>query len=459
MKKRYKGRRRKELDIAATVFGALFVMVVATWLVVGKFNYDRRHFEEGTTINGVDCSMKTVEDAKKEIENQPIALVFPETFSQANGKDMGRTIREENEIESFLYDQRVEKSGTKEYELKSTDYEVNEEMLRTFLNRKEEFHNTVLPQDAYAQWDSEGRFIEIVPEVYGRGINLEDACSFARETLLSGETMIDFSSITAKEPEIKASDLYESVQFINEILQLEISFQFKDGSTYTLDCDTTKEWIYYDETTRTYQLDEKKMEEGINEVVEFLSKKVRQLGTTMEYMTPEGEIILLPVQWGSYDTLNEEAEKEAIRSMLSTRKTYNNVELIYSKCNDMKKFESYITVSIIEQRLRVFENGKEIYNFPIITGTANVNDTPRGVFYSNWQTTHYYLSKANVWVEFWITVNGNVGIHDADNWRNENEYTADRYLWDGSHGCINMKRVDVVVIYDYIKTTMPIIIY
>ena len=57
---------------------------------------------------------------------------------------------------------------------------------------------------------------------------------------------------------------------------------------------------------------------------------------------------------------------------------------------------------------------------------------------------------------FWLPINGNVGIHDAD-WREE--FGGDLYLTEGSHGCINTPYDQAEIIYNNIEIGAPVVVY
>lgn len=109
---------------------------------------------------------------------------------------------------------------------------------------------------------------------------------------------------------------------------------------------------------------------------------------------------------------------------------------------------TFIMVDISEQRLIYFKHNELIIDTNVVTGMKNSHDTPIG---------YYMLRKYNkernrtlrgrndngtkyeAYVDYWmpfITDRG-IGFHDAD-WRSGDEFGGSTYIYDGSHGCVNM---------------------
>ena len=57
---------------------------------------------------------------------------------------------------------------------------------------------------------------------------------------------------------------------------------------------------------------------------------------------------------------------------------------------------------------------------------------------------------------YWMPFAGNVGIHDAS-WRSE--FGGNLYLWEGSHGCVNVPYDKAAGIYANIEVGMPVVVY
>lgn len=117
-----------------------------------------------------------------------------------------------------------------------------------------------------------------------------------------------------------------------------------------------------------------------------------------------------------------------------------------------------IFVDISTQELRYYENGKLLLSSPVVTGMEYDTPTPTGEFWVNnkAQDIVLYGDDYESPVEYWISFIGSgYGFHDAS-WRTE--FGRDLYLYDGSHGCVNMPLEAVACLYDLVKIGTPVFI-
>ena len=127
--------------------------------------------------------------------------------------------------------------------------------------------------------------------------------------------------------------------------------------------------------------------------------------------------------------------------------------------------DTYAEVSIAEQRMWIYKNGKLIVTTNVVTGTHNIHqDTSPGVWYILYKRSPailtgrkngkiIYQSPVNYWAPF---TNDGQGIHDASwrgNWGNK------AYLNDGSHGCVNTPPSIMKTVYDNLSTYEPVVVY
>lgn len=99
---------------------------------------------------------------------------------------------------------------------------------------------------------------------------------------------------------------------------------------------------------------------------------------------------------------------------------------------------NYVEVSIADQYLWVYKDGKIVVSTPIVSGNVSSGAwTGGGVFSIYEKDTDCWLVGKTFrdFVSYWIAFNGNIGIHDAS-WRSE--FGGDIYKYNGSHGCVNL---------------------
>ncbi len=120
---------------------------------------------------------------------------------------------------------------------------------------------------------------------------------------------------------------------------------------------------------------------------------------------------------------------------------------------------TYIEISLDEQKLFYYKNSSLLLETDVVTGNVKRNrETPQMVCTVYGKQTRRILKGPGYssFVNFWLPVSGNIGIHDAS-WRNE--YGNDIYLTAGSHGCINTPYDTMKELYEEVEIGTPVIIY
>ena len=120
---------------------------------------------------------------------------------------------------------------------------------------------------------------------------------------------------------------------------------------------------------------------------------------------------------------------------------------------------TYIEVSISQQHLWYYVDGKLYVSTPVVTGNCNSMDTPKGYWAINNKASPCslvgpgYVSHVQYWMSF---IGSGYGIHDAS-WRSS--FGGQIYKGNGSHGCINTPYSAVQKIYRKAKVGTPVIVY
>ncbi|MED4207236.1 L,D-transpeptidase family protein [Neobacillus mesonae] len=126
---------------------------------------------------------------------------------------------------------------------------------------------------------------------------------------------------------------------------------------------------------------------------------------------------------------------------------------------------TYAEVSISEQRIWIYKNGKLAVTTNVVTGKhITGEDTSRGVWYILYKRQQYtlkgtavgkgdYAVKVNYWAPF---TNSGQGFHDAS-WRTN--WSSSAYLTAGSGGCVNTPSNVMQIVYNNLNTYDPVVIY
>ena len=120
---------------------------------------------------------------------------------------------------------------------------------------------------------------------------------------------------------------------------------------------------------------------------------------------------------------------------------------------------SYALVSIEDQYMWIYKKGKIVLESPVITGNPNTgNDTPTGMYliYQKKSPCELYGPGWSTEVAYWMAFNDDIGFHDAT-W--QDDFGGDNYLYNGSHGCVNLPLYVAEELYDITYVNMPVYVY
>ncbi|ULT56564.1 L,D-transpeptidase/peptidoglycan binding protein [Neobacillus drentensis] len=127
--------------------------------------------------------------------------------------------------------------------------------------------------------------------------------------------------------------------------------------------------------------------------------------------------------------------------------------------------DTYAEVSIAEQKIWIYKNGKLVVTTNVVTGKHSTGeDTSKGVWYILYKRTpstlrgsHVGSGSYEVEVQYWAPfTNSGQGFHDAS-WRSNWSSTA--YLKAGSGGCVNTPSSIMKTVYNNLSTHEPVVIY
>ncbi len=135
----------------------------------------------------------------------------------------------------------------------------------------------------------------------------------------------------------------------------------------------------------------------------------------------------------------------------------------YTEQNECWNYDgTYIEISIGEQKLFAYKDGELFIETDVVTGCAHcAHDTKKGVFSVKNHFTNVYLQdKTEYFVYYWMGfLIPKYGMHDADGWREPEEYGGETYKTDGSGGCVNVPREIMAQLYETFEDGTPVIIY
>lgn len=121
--------------------------------------------------------------------------------------------------------------------------------------------------------------------------------------------------------------------------------------------------------------------------------------------------------------------------------------------------KKYVEIDISQQKMWLKENGYDRLVTPVVTGNPNKGmATPPGIFKVNKKMKNAVLRGPGYAspVKYWVPFNGSIGIHDAY-W--QPAFGGSRYLYAGSHGCVNTPLSNMSYLYSKISVGTPVIVH
>lgn len=463
------GKKNKNAKriILGVLVGYILIMAIG---YLGVSYYFSSHFLKGTTINGIDCSNKTVEQVKEKIQSE--IGKYKLRITELDGKtetitalQVNLTYVDDNKVDELMKEQNQWKwisafSNKNTYEL-SANTTYDKDSIDTILDDMSCFQeeNIVAPQDAYVEQN--GTQYEIVPEVIGTTLDREKVKAVVVEAIDSGKSEINLDELGCyKKPSVYQNDegLTAQMNALNTFMKTNLTYDFGDRSE-TVDASVIKDWIIQGEDGQ-WTVDENKAAAYVKD----LAYKYDTFGLAHDFTTHAGNKITLNAG-GDYGWVMKKNETtQALVQAIKEGQT-GTIEPVYlykGKSRDTNDIGgTYVEISIQEQRMWCYKDGVVVVDTPVVTGNESKGyDTPaNGVWAIDAKKQNAILKGEGYTqpVTYWMPFNGNVGIHDADTWRSE--YGGTIYKTSGSHGCVNTPSANAEKIFNTIEIGTPVIVY
>ena len=472
----FKGKKwnRKKIYILSGIAAGVLAIVY----FCGVWYYSDRLFE-GTRIGSVLCGNMTAEEAeqaiKDQVENYSVEIVFKDSTEEIQGKDIGYTYQSENAAQAVLEEQNAFfwPTGLFKREAYPADHSasVDEEKLRekllSFPSMKKE--NMMQAKDAYIAFEN-NQFV-IKKETQGTVI---DENLFLERVKAGIEERKE--KISAEEegvyavPAVLQDDerLKKQQEVWNSCAAVTVTYLFGDKQE-VLDGMRVKDWFTYDEAGN-YVDNPVGLMANIRAYTAELAAKYDTLGRDRVIKsTATGENVT--VEGGNYGFLIDQEEESLqllkdIQNHANTQRepVYAQRGVVYG-ANDVGN--TYVEVDLTQQHLWYYKDGKLLMDSDFVSGTYYNYErrTPGGTYYLKYKQRDQVLRPApnpdgsydyESPVDYWMPFNGGIGFHDAD-WRWY--FGGSIYLYNGSHGCINLPVSFAGGFYENLEAGCPIICF
>ena len=451
--------------VVLLIIGALAGIGV---IYTNSVGHDSGRIPNNTSINGVDCSGLTYEQAEAKVSdswNSKYIVIVGDLGEQlASYTDFG-----------YEYDlvKEIKRAGRKQIIASAINHYTNapvnlivpmkvsghneafkkEVSESAFLNNED----AVESKDAYV--DLSDPDFNIVHETYGTKINQDrffDALTLQIQTgtlqfMFEEEKYYDLPKVTADDPE-----LIKYQEFCKKHLNRKITYEL-GAETFTIPGEKLAVMVPQD-------LEGKIDEKAVAAYVAELAAEYDNVGAERNFTSLSGKEVT--VSGGTYGwKINQKAETKRLIEDLNSGKEVSRPP-VFSQTGQGEYTKTigntYIDVDISNQTVKFYKNGDLIYSSNCVTGCrANGTTTELGTYYilnkvrdvvlrgDNGDGTQYESP-----VRYWLGVNWDgEGFHDA-NWRAT--FGGSIWIYNGSHGCINMPMGEL---YQKASVGTPVVVH
>ena len=452
---------------------ASIILIIALFIAAGSY-YQANHFNSQIKINGITVGGMTADQALKKLKATVLKnVVYVGEQQILDGKDtkMVFTNKDLPDVKKLLKSQWTffPSSKAKDYSLMpSNQDQYRNQTLKKQLEEKLLAMNQSLkaPQDAVVRLE-QGKIVvtsSISGEQYDVASLLKD---FEKQEYIS-EIRLNPAYI---QPIKEDSEFIKNQQKkLEEFLAQTVDYQVQD-KVFTL---KASELIKNASISKDLQIKFDDAGDIKNKIAE-INNSQSTLNKDFTFTTHSGSVI--SVKGKGYGWAID-IDKEIPRIMEAFGNGENSVSAsnIYGQGWKGEGYgydtianngigDTYAEVSIAEQRIWIYKNGKLIVTTNVVTGNHSTgHDTTRGVWYILYKQTPSVLTgrengkityqvDVNYWAPF---TNDGQGFHDAS-WRGN--WASNAYLSAGSHGCVNTPPNIMKTVYDNLSAYEPVVIY
>ena len=410
-------------------------------------------FPEGCVIGGIDVSGMLGTDAYRELReaaenyvlklniNNTSMILWADDFNLTYSSDLMHDYvsalkegKDPRSITPFTYDK-----GLLRYQIASCLFE--------------------LPKNVSLVYNKESDSFDFTESMPGTGYDLEPIMEALDPVILSlGAEYSSTATTTELSPTITAeSDHAKNAQkAANQLLKTDLTYTFTPNnsrtSTEKVSVDDIGSFFTFDETLQPVV-----NETAVNKYVNELSK-VYSVGTNDgKFLTSLGEYVDLEIYYAEQlvdtDALTADIIYCFENGISGTREAPYKPADQNGLPHDLGG--NYVEVNLTEQCLWVYNNHECVMYTPVVTGClANNWETPTGAYAVVYKDLGSTLMGMNV--TWWAPFYRGYGLHDAT-WRSV--FDDDEYLFNGSHGCVNIPPSKMRTVFNNIYWHTPVIVY
>lgn len=456
------------LKIAAFVTGGVVAIGLAVY--IGYAVFFTSHFLPNTYFGDENVGFKSLDSVVEEHKSQvgDYSLVITarpkDTEYTISGSDFSYSYKDTGEEKRLLKSQSAFSWPSAMFGKKrtvftledSTDYDSA--ALETAVTSLKIFDESYYeaPKDASIEITDEG--YEVEEEKQGYEPIKDKVMSEVEAAVSAASDNVTLSDDCYVKPEVTADaeSITEITDKLDAYLAATVKYQVEDNET-TLKGGEILSLLSIDTVGGNVSIND----EALTEYVYQLARKYNTFGRERQFTTSLGDVVT--IGGGDYGwVVDKEGEAEQLKSDLEggeavEREPVYEQTALYRGADDIGK--TYVELDYTNQHMYYYVDGERKFEADIVSGKlSNGNGSPDGVYKIVYKSSPAELvgETYDTKVEYFIPFAYNVGFHDAT-W--QPYFGGDRYLSNGSHGCINMSLDSVAQFYGMIEEGTPVIAY
>lgn len=464
-------KKRKGLWIAGIVAAAVLVVLGIGYVFVANHYSDR--FLMKTYVNGKDCSGMTIKEVENLIQKQ-----VEEYSLTIHGANESKEVIEGTDIDiKYIGYQQLKEAFQKqnEYLWPKALFSTNQITAEILFDYSQEKLDTMIaglacvkPENQTVAVDAtvvfkDGQFV-VQDETYGTQVDTAKLTELVNTCVKTIDTELDLDSEGCYiQPRFKANsqEVISAKDVMNAYLDAEITHSL-DGAEMTLTSSTFAAWISVNENMEPVISADK-----ATAYAKTVASKYNTANRSGVLVTPTGkEVTMSNAVLGR--AIGTDSERDQIISEIKAGKKVTRSPIVSRQAMADGQYAwgtTYIEVDISAQHMWYIVNGSIVFETDVVTGKRGSNDTPTGIYtilekMRNKTLVGRIVNGKPLYrtpVSYWMRVTwSGIGFHDAS-W--QPTFGGDRYVSNGSHGCINMPPAKAGELYNLISKGTNVVIH
>lgn len=320
---------------------------------------------------------------------------------------------------------------------------------------------TVVPTSSEIFYNEETELYELTPGINGSHVEMNSLMPVIYKAIdaLRGNVTL-YTREIVDEPAISetSSAAQAALSKANSYLGTELSYNFTvddDVENVALSKERLLQMIAFDENLNPYIVPSE-LESYVDEV----NKDYGLIGLDGNFITSRGKktehTVTYYAQYLDVDAFYDDILYYLEKGISGTRLPPH---LDVLNAQEMPYRGSYIEVDLTNQTLYLYKDTQCILETPIVTGcVSRYMRTPTGVYKVLVRRMHVVLKGEDyeTYVKYWMQFYGGYGLHDAY-WRWQ--FGGNEYLYNGSHGCVNIPSDNAAFVFENIHVGYPVIVH